>query len=178
MMLWHFTTAVHLPWILRDGYLRPTRHILRLPDRQGLVWFTTEGRKPDPTATARGKQYPEQLWMRLGASWSTMPWVEACQAAGWLPGEIALAEYRATELHRADPSKWRAARGNVPLGDDLEVAAWRGDRWERTSPHIEMVSADGGECAEISWCGRRLRAMQLPGAGPRGQTGYAIKLLS
>jgi hypothetical protein len=167
--VWHHTTAAHLPWIMADGYLRPSRHILRNSEREGVVWFTVDGRKPDRTSTA-GTKYPEMLWIRLGGSWPAMPWEDVCRDAGWLPDEIEF-----TRGTWAKASSWRAARGNVAIGSDCEVAAWRGGRWERIHPCIEM--ADDRAAAMIEWAGRSIGVVRSPESGPNGETVYAVKYL-
>jgi hypothetical protein len=165
--VFHFTSAAHLPWIVTDGYLRPTRHITRRPDGARFVWFSTDGRKPDRTSSAI--QYWPELWMRFAVPLdATLPWREACAAAGWSAAEIQLAA-KAVPPEMRD--WWRVApAGTFVLTDDVVLTGRRGDRWQAISPEIEVR----GDTATVRWAQRSVVVRRHSHAGPHGQTLYAV----
>ena len=149
----HFTTFTRLPWIINDLAINPSRHIRAHedgPPGRGVVWFTTDGRRADRTSSADREQH--DFWLRFSVPLDkTMPWRDACEAAGWSAADIALAAERGRKAG-ADPDVWRATTEPYRLGsrpgparlpllqtsEQLRIEIFSGNIWRPFAPEVTL----------------------------------------
>ncbi|UOK70431.1 hypothetical protein [Ancylobacter polymorphus] len=140
-MVYHFTTSVHLPWILATGELRPGRgasFIQGLPDPD-FLWATTDSRG-ERTMSLSKEAYRngELLLIRLelddGEFW---PWGEAQQRHPEWTDELVRVLNLSGIIKGADPRKWMCRVGALPLSNEIltsiQVKSWSSGIWRKSA---------------------------------------------
>lgn len=138
-MAYHFTTSVHLPWILATGELRPGRgasFVAGLPDPD-FLWATTDSRGERTMATSKeAYRNGEILLVRFELDDDEFwPWSEARQRhPGWTDEHVRILNQSGT-AKGADPRKWVCRIGALPLTseilDTMHVKAWTNSAWRK-----------------------------------------------
>jgi hypothetical protein len=152
MAAYHYTNLIRLPFLLSDGFIKPSRHIraLQRPDAgRGVTWCTT-CRRGDPTASVFHDP-PVAPKLRLVVPLAaTMVWHEACRQAGWSEADIAHAADTGRR-YSAKVDLWRAVPGPVSIAELLEIEISRpGDTWR---PMPEMQCHREGDTAVAAFEG-------------------------
>jgi hypothetical protein len=170
---YHYSDLAHLPFILRDGHIKVSRHIRAkvCPDvPPGVCWFTWDRRLDPSTAAAHnGGAAPRR---RLITSTNALlRWQEACLRAGWSLMDVELAAYRGRACG-ARVDAWRASCEPVSLAliEDIQILR-PGGVWRSMGEPAFRVE---GNIAAISYEGMLFGVRRTPIAG-LGTMAYAIK---
>ena len=128
-MIYHYTSALHLPHILADGALRPGRSTQGGFPKPDFLWATTNG-AGDPTVTFYDAYRAGRIAMvRFGLDPSTFfPWAEARERnPAWTEDHVRRLEERA---RGASPAEWRCSMEPYPMEEvqSLSIRTYTG-RW-------------------------------------------------
>lgn len=175
----HFTTLLHLPWIIAgDGAIAPSRHIQRAPGLRGVAWCGFRPMAGSLTAPLRQHNWTHACGRASRCRWRRRwLWRDACRAAGWTDEDIGLAEHLtlrygvATEAWRAtiDPYPLPRGPGGVFLAsaDTAWLEVFCGGRWGQFS--VELALAPDHESGVVGRDGIYIER-------PDGAYGYAARM--
>lgn len=184
-MYFHYTSVMHLPFILESDRLVPSRRQAHGDHRFGLLWFSANT-KIEPTAWKS-----DVAVARLGSNEHRIrPWREVARRAGFSSAVIRRLEASGRKTG-AVPGEWFAAKAALPIREmSLEVLlngrwepiAWEEMESERVGGAEIALFGPGGLVAVVQrtrsgegyWCYATNRALYSPGhlvAGGRRLSG-------
>ncbi len=144
-IIWHYTTGIHMIWILRDRKLKvsETERMLRL---KPAVWFS-RNQTCEPTAL-KGK-IVDGTFVKLDMK-------EQSEAMGlyrigikFTKGLISWAKYKHVSkidptlydelgqtgiTNGADPNQWYCSFKNIPESEWISIERFDGNKWENVLP--------------------------------------------
>ena len=133
----HYSSLLHLPYILLSDALNASRRDAHGPHSNGLLWFSTN-RVMEATAFKRSAP-PIRF---LSALDRIGDWQAAARSVGFSSAVMRRLERSGRQMG-ATPSEWRAMVGNMDLSDvdriEVRIAGgWHGV--ERAALHVEDVA--------------------------------------
>jgi hypothetical protein len=115
MTLRHYSTALHLPWILASDALLPSRADAHGRDHRGVLWFSTNPdheRSANKRGARNGEGVPRVRFATEHAQ--AMPWRAVARRAGYSHAVAARLEAAGRRMGAA-PSEWWARLLPLPL---------------------------------------------------------------
>lgn len=152
-MNYHYSSLLHLPYILLSGELKSSRREAHGDHREGLLWFSNN---PVMERTAMKHSAPSIRFAYDGRE--VRPWRAVAKEVGFTSSVMRRLE-KSGRAMGALPSQWLAMRGKLALEKvgDIEIlyaGGWHGV--ERAALHVEGVeggavrlSGPGGEVAIV-----------------------------
>jgi hypothetical protein len=152
-MNYHYSSLLHLPYILLSDELKASRRDAHGDHLEGLLWFSCN---PVIERTAIKQSAPPLRFAYSGDE--VLPWRGVAKTVGFTSGVMRRLE-KSGRAMGALPSQWLAKRGNLalPRVQDIEIlyaGGWHGV--DRTALHVERVEGGavrllgpGGEVAVV-----------------------------
>lgn len=157
MKLYHFTTSLHLPWILNAGELQPGRgksFVAGLPDPDFLWASSDERGEPTASGSKRAYRSGEIQLVRIALDASMFfPWAEARQRhPDWTDEHVRILN-ESGRIVGSNPETWFCRMGSISLSDcpDLEIhtKSFQSGRWAaHTIKPVAPIVREG-----ITWRG-------------------------
>lgn len=132
----HYSSLLHLPYILLSDELQASRRDAHGDHAEGLLWFSTN------TVMERTALKQAAPAIRFSCNTDVIrPWREVAKAVGFSSGVMRRLEKSGRDMG-AIPSQWRAMRGDLPLSrvasiEVLDARGWHGV--ERAALRVERV---------------------------------------
>ena len=136
-MNYHYSTLLHLPFILSSETLQASRRDAHGDHDAGLLWFSTN--KTMERTALKGSVGAIRYCC---AGDEVQPWRGVARSVGFCSGTMRRLEASGRKMG-ATPSEWRAMVGNMDLSDvdriEVRIAGgWHGV--ERAALHVEDVA--------------------------------------
>jgi len=144
-MNFHYSTILHLPYILKAETLLPSRKEAHGNHRAGLLWFSTN------IGMERTAYKSDVAPIRMGCSDAAIqPWRPIAQSIGYSNATMRRLEASGRKMG-ARPSDWQAMVGPLPLDrvETLEIYDARG--WRELDRAALFV--EGDECGVVQLFG-------------------------
>ena len=113
MSLYHYTDLVHLPHILLDGKILPSRADAIPGMRQGLVWLSTNPEWENTATSASAETVPTPVRFKV-PNHHGQHWYSLCQYLGADPPALDGMVHDGRRLG-GYPEDWRASPHPIPL---------------------------------------------------------------
>ncbi|MCJ2098972.1 hypothetical protein [Methylobacterium sp. E-046] len=176
-VVYHYTDTARLPWILRDGVLRPSRNSIGdFPDPD-FLWATT---MPIPDATASSCGPAALAALRDGRTRSVRFTLRASDFEAWPDITAGFAAWTLSEVRRLEKAArtttsrpWRCRVDPLPREAWLtvETRCFRDRDWTPVDTGTEII--DLGDGALGLWLGDLAYfSGQIPQAN--GNVGYSV----
>lgn len=162
MKQYHYTSLLHLPFILLDNQLAPSRRDAHGNHRAGLLWFSQNARM-EPTAR-KGDIVPVRF---RSTNPSIVAWRQAARAVGFESGTMRRLE-RSGRAVGATPGQWRAKIGGLIRPDNLEIRL-QGE-WKHINPGSLKVAVGQRNALELWGAG----GLVLVSGRQRTEEGYFL----
>ena len=138
-MNYHYSSLLHLPYILLSEELKASRKDAHGDHQAGLLWFSSN---PLMEATAVKHNAPP---IRFASDADTIgPWQTVARSVGFSSG-VMRRLMRSGRKMGAVPGEWRAMVGSLPLSAVTSIEVRYAGGWhavERSALHVECV--EGG----------------------------------
>jgi len=164
-MKYHYTTIMHLAFILLDGHLKPSRREAHGDHREGLLWFSTNNRME---MTARKGL---AAMIRFGTNDERIKhWRPQARRVGFDSGTMRRLE-RSGRKMGAKPSEWLAMNGALSIEDVAIIEMNVESGWESLDlDNIRVKPVAGGAVELIGVAG--LAAVVARQRTPEGYFAY------
>ena len=121
-MVFHYSTLLHLAYILDSGVLVPSRREAHGNHRFGLLWFSRNG------VMERTALKSDAPMVRFGSEDPRItPWKPMARKAGYTSGVIRRLE-KSGRKAGATPSDWLAVNESLPI-EDMSIEVQIGGKW-------------------------------------------------
>ena len=142
-MNYHYTTAVHLGFILESGLLKPSRREAHGNHTEGLLWFSTN-KSLERTAYKRGMHA-----VRFASSHVDIePWQRVAKRVGFSSGTLRRIQATGRKMG-AVPGEWRAMTGQLAVADVDAIEMQVAGRWQTLNPSVLQTEADGESAVRL-----------------------------
>jgi hypothetical protein len=153
LALYHYSTALHLPFILRAGALIASREDAHGVGHRGVLWFSTNAHLERTVVKrmAGGVVPPYVRWQVVDAA-QTLRWPAIGRAAGYRATTIRGLE-RAGRVMGGVPSEWWGQFEVLPLDRVASLEVRCGARWLEIDTHslrVEAFDRAGHELLRLS----------------------------
>ena len=142
-MNYHYTTAVHLAFILQSGVLKPSRREAHGSHTEGLLWFSTNTSQ-ERTAYKR-VAHPVRIASRDPG---IQPWRRVAKRVGFTSGTMRRLEASGRKMG-AIPGEWQAMTGPIALSTVEAIELRLGGRWQTLNPAVLRAEQDGDSAVRL-----------------------------
>lgn len=176
-MFYHYTSLLHLPFILLDGQLKPSRRQAHGPHSQGLLWFSVN-RERERSVGHEGVP----LVRFASEDGQIETWRKAAKSVGFSQATMRRLELSGRKMGSA-PTEWRAKVGGCSLEATLSLeiyfSAWGWQPVERSVLCVEsqrdgslLLVGPGGTVVHVIR-GRAVDGMHAYAANRESMNGLA-----
>jgi hypothetical protein len=169
MLVYHFTSTAHLPWILDTGELRPSKITTRLGYPEDFLWATS-----NPEAARSSQVLHNRVFgYRDGRVWLVRFTLSADHFEPWPQAPKRNPAWEDADIQRIqdgsqgdDPAEWRTHCGPLDRADWIAIHARPCDGEWREVPtgltvHRAVNPDTGFPCRTIIWRARHFTSMRV-----------------
>ena len=142
-MNYHYSTLLHLPFILSSETLQASRRDAHGDHDAGLLWFSTN--KTMERTALKGSVGAIRYCC---AGDEVQPWRDVARSVGFCSGTMRRLEASGRKMG-ATPSEWRAMVGDLPLARVEQIQFYDGRDWHGLNRNALRVETGLGDAVHL-----------------------------